>query len=66
MPTAQIVKLFQIIAGRYIMLNSDLKQLIKAYDEVKDFDFIKSCETYNEYLWWGKTILDIKEIKEVK
>lgn len=48
------------------MLNSDLKQLIKAYDEVKDFDFIKSCETYNEYLWWGKTILDIKEIKEVK
>jgi len=48
------------------MLNADLKELISAFDKVKDFDFISSCETYNEYLWWGKTILDIKEMKEVK
>ena len=48
------------------MLNSKLKELVNAFNEVKDLDLISNCETYSEYLWWGKTILDIKDIREVK
>lgn len=48
------------------MINKKLKELVNAFNEVKHLDLIKNCETYSEYLWWGKTILDIKEIKEVK
>ncbi len=48
------------------MTNNKLKELVNAFNEVKHLDLIKNCETYSEYLWWGKTILDIKEIGEVK
>jgi alpha-galactosidase len=48
------------------MLNSKLKELVNAFNEVKHLDLISNCETYNEYLWWGKTILDIKVIREVE
>ena len=48
------------------MLNSKLKELVNAFNEVKHLDLISNCETYNEYVWWGKNILDIKGIREVK
>ena len=48
------------------MKNNKLKELVYAFNEVKDLDLIKNCETYSEFLYWGKTILDIKEIKEIK
>lgn len=48
------------------MKNNKLKELVNAFNEVKDLDLIKNCETYSEFLYWGKTILDIKEIKEIK
>jgi len=48
------------------MINSELKELVNAFNKVEHLDLVTKCETYSEYLWWGKTILDIKEIKEVK
>jgi len=48
------------------MLNKDLKKLVKAFDEVKDTDFIKDCWNYGEYLWWGSAFVDIKNIKGLR
>ena len=48
------------------MTNNKLKELVNAFNSVKDLDLIKNCETYSEFLYWGQTILDIKQIKEVK
>jgi|DEB0MinimDraft_4_1074332.scaffolds.fasta_scaffold41330_6 hypothetical protein len=50
----------------YDMKVKDLKKLVKAFDQVENFDFIKDCWTYNEYLYWGATLTGINKLEEVK
>ena len=48
------------------MKGKDFKKLVKAFDSVKDTDFIKDCWTYNEYIYWAGTLTGIVKLKEVK